>query len=291
MPCRALPAILTVAATLVAGTALADDVSGTVTEINKGTGTLTINGQEVLHDQHPDGERPRRRELRRRVRAHRRQVPANQDHAEGQEPVGGRRAPARPERPGAKGRHPRPDPLLGRLPGVPRPASAAAPVARRTSRTLVDSLNIRPEPATIIKSANPLSLFTTRVYLPGGTKPMRVFSASIPAVAGLLLAATTAPALAAGVTELVSLGQGRVQGDGASFSEFIRRTERIVAFPLQRHQPGAGRHQRREGRLRPRPPDGQDRPGKRPLQRRPGERAVPARRRSRRTGVSWPLTA
>jgi hypothetical protein len=47
MPCRALPAILTVAATLVAGTALADDVSGTVTEINKGRGTLTINGQEL----------------------------------------------------------------------------------------------------------------------------------------------------------------------------------------------------------------------------------------------------
>ena len=47
MPCRALPAILTVAATLVAGTALADDVSGTVTAINKGTGTLTINGQEL----------------------------------------------------------------------------------------------------------------------------------------------------------------------------------------------------------------------------------------------------
>ena len=47
MPCRTLPAILTVAATLVAGTALADDVSGTVTEIDKGRGTLTINGQEL----------------------------------------------------------------------------------------------------------------------------------------------------------------------------------------------------------------------------------------------------
>lgn len=47
MPCRTLPAILTVATTLLAGPALADDVSGTVTEINKGRGTLTINGQEL----------------------------------------------------------------------------------------------------------------------------------------------------------------------------------------------------------------------------------------------------
>src|SRR5690349_24997516 len=59
---------------------------------------------------------------------------------------------------------------------------------------------------------------------------MRVFSASIPAVAGLLLAATTAPALAAGSTERVSLGQGGVQGNGASFSESISADGRVVAF-------------------------------------------------------------
>ena len=59
---------------------------------------------------------------------------------------------------------------------------------------------------------------------------MRVFSASIPAVAGLLLAATTAPALAAGVTERVSLGPGGVQGDGASCSPSISADGRFVAF-------------------------------------------------------------
>ena len=42
-----LSAILTVAAALAAGTALADDVSGTVTSIDPGQGTLTINGQEL----------------------------------------------------------------------------------------------------------------------------------------------------------------------------------------------------------------------------------------------------
>ena len=60
---------------------------------------------------------------------------------------------------------------------------------------------------------------------------MRVFSASIPAVAGLLLAATTAPALAAGVTELVSLGRGGVQAEGgASFGKSISANGRFVAF-------------------------------------------------------------
>ena len=44
---RVLPAILTLAATLAAGAALADDVSGTVTAINKDQGTLIINGQEL----------------------------------------------------------------------------------------------------------------------------------------------------------------------------------------------------------------------------------------------------
>ena len=60
---------------------------------------------------------------------------------------------------------------------------------------------------------------------------MRVFSASIPAVAGLLLAATTAPALAAGATERVSLGRGGVQArGGASFGESISANGRVVAF-------------------------------------------------------------
>ena len=145
MPCRTLPAILTVATTLLAGTALADDVSGTVTEINKGTGTLTINGQELYTISIPMENVRVGESYDAEYERIRRQVPADQDHAEGQEPVGAAARPsARPERPGAKGRHPRPDPRPGRLPGVPRPACAAAPVARRTSRMLVDSLNIRP---------------------------------------------------------------------------------------------------------------------------------------------------
>ncbi len=47
MPRSTLPAILAVAAALAAGTALADDISGTVTSIDPGQGTLTINGQEL----------------------------------------------------------------------------------------------------------------------------------------------------------------------------------------------------------------------------------------------------
>ena len=60
---------------------------------------------------------------------------------------------------------------------------------------------------------------------------MRVFSASIPAVAGLLLAATAAPALAAGATERVSLGPGGVQGERRQLRESISATDgRFVAF-------------------------------------------------------------
>src|SRR4051812_2313770 len=60
---------------------------------------------------------------------------------------------------------------------------------------------------------------------------MRVFSASIPAVAGLLVAAMATPALAAGATKRVSLGRGGVQAEGgASFGESISANGRFVAF-------------------------------------------------------------
>ena len=53
-----------------------------------------------------------------------------------------------------------------------------------------------------------------------------------------------------------------------------------------RHQPGPARHQRPDGRLRPRPHDGHERPRERRAGRRPGQRrrSAAVRRRSRRDG-------
>src|SRR4051794_10674745 len=60
---------------------------------------------------------------------------------------------------------------------------------------------------------------------------MRAFSASIPALAGLLLATTAPAALAAGRTELVSLGRGGVLDDrGSESTPSVSGDGRYVAF-------------------------------------------------------------
>src|SRR4051794_29364702 len=60
---------------------------------------------------------------------------------------------------------------------------------------------------------------------------MRVFSASIPALAGLLLARTAPAAPPAGRTELVSLGRGGVLDDrGSESGTAISADGRFVAF-------------------------------------------------------------
>ena len=59
---------------------------------------------------------------------------------------------------------------------------------------------------------------------------MRAFSSSIPAAAGLLLAAAATAALAAGTNELVSVGLGGAQSDGNCDSPALSADGRFVAF-------------------------------------------------------------
>ena len=110
--------------------------------------------------------------------------------------------------------------------------------------------------------------------MPGTVGRVRVLGSAMAIAIG-----TAVPAWAHGTTERVSLGPGGVQGNGASVRPALSADGRFVAFDSARHQPGAGRHQRRVRRVRPRPPDGHDpagepRAGRRPgrwVQRRPGD--------------------
>ena len=93
-----------------------------------------------------------------------------------------------------------------------------------------------------------------------------------------------------GTTERVSVGRGRRPGQRRQLLPGDLGGRPLRRLRVGRHQPGAGRHQRRARRLRPRPADGHDRAGERRRGRRPGQRRTASSRRSRRTAASWPST-
>ena len=74
-----------------------------------------------------------------------------------------------------------------------------------------------------------------------------------------------------GTTRRVSLGPGGVQGDGVSYRPGDLGGRAVRRLRLDRHQPGAGRHQRCDGRVRPRSRDRHDPPGEPGAGRRPGQ--------------------
>ena len=91
--------------------------------------------------------------------------------------------------------------------------------------------------------------------------------------------------------ERVSVGPGGVQGNDQQLRPGALGGRALRRLRLDRHQPGAGRHQRRGRRVRPRPPDGHDPAGERRAGRRPGQWRQLRARRSRPTGASSPSTS
>ena len=91
-----------------------------------------------------------------------------------------------------------------------------------------------------------------------------------------------------GTTRRVSVSSGGAQGNSEQRRPGDLGGRALRRLHVGRHQPGAGRHQRRVRRVRPRPPDGHDPAGERQLRRRPGQWRQRQTRRSRRTGASSP---
>ena len=90
-----------------------------------------------------------------------------------------------------------------------------------------------------------------------------------------------------GATERVSVGAGGAQGnDEQRRSRRSRRTGGSSPSARCATQPGAGRHQRRPRRVRPRPAGRHDRAGQRGHGRCPGQRRRASTRRSRWAGAS-----
>ena len=79
-----------------------------------------------------------------------------------------------------------------------------------------------------------------------------------------------------GTTTRVSVGPGGAQGNGGSCRPAISADGRCVAFYVPGQQPGGRRHERRRGRVRARPADGDDDARERGPRRRAGRTATAA---------------